>query len=83
MEVPTDEPLSEDVAWQYFRDTLMGLEYCTHFLLYLTTSLTVYLTLFSFPVHYQKIVHRDIKPSNLLLTETGRVKVICNFTETQ
>jgi [calcium/calmodulin-dependent protein kinase] kinase len=27
LELPTDNPLSEDVAWGYFRDTLKGLEY--------------------------------------------------------
>lgn len=26
--VPTKNPLSEERAWQVFRDTLMGLEYC-------------------------------------------------------
>lgn len=28
MEIPTDEPLSEDQAWGYFRDVVLGIEYC-------------------------------------------------------
>uniref|UniRef100_A0A0K0DKY1 Protein kinase domain-containing protein n=1 Tax=Angiostrongylus cantonensis TaxID=6313 RepID=A0A0K0DKY1_ANGCA len=27
LDVPTDKPLDEDIAWKYFRDTLRGLEY--------------------------------------------------------
>lgn len=27
MEVPTDSPLSEDQAWGYFRDVVLGIEY--------------------------------------------------------
>uniref|UniRef100_A0A0K0DX20 calcium/calmodulin-dependent protein kinase n=1 Tax=Strongyloides stercoralis TaxID=6248 RepID=A0A0K0DX20_STRER len=27
IEIPTDKPLSENMAWKYFRDTLSGLEY--------------------------------------------------------
>lgn len=27
MQIPTDEPLSEDQAWHYFRDVVLGLEY--------------------------------------------------------
>ncbi|VDO93025.1 unnamed protein product [Soboliphyme baturini] len=27
MEVPTDDPLDEETAWRYLRDTLLGLEY--------------------------------------------------------
>uniref|UniRef100_A0A1I8A8C3 calcium/calmodulin-dependent protein kinase n=1 Tax=Steinernema glaseri TaxID=37863 RepID=A0A1I8A8C3_9BILA len=27
LEIPTDQPLEEEVAWRYFRDTLKGLEY--------------------------------------------------------
>lgn len=28
LELPTDNPLEEETAWKYFRDTLKGLEYC-------------------------------------------------------
>ena len=27
MELPTQNPLNEQLAWKYFRDTLKGLEY--------------------------------------------------------
>jgi serine/threonine protein kinase len=27
MELPTENPLNEHIAWKYFRDTLKGLEY--------------------------------------------------------
>lgn len=30
MEVPTDKPLSEDQAWSYFRDVILGIEYLHH-----------------------------------------------------
>ena len=29
MEVGSDPPLSEDLAWSYFRDVVLGIEYCT------------------------------------------------------
>lgn len=28
LEVPTDTPLSEEQAWSYFRDVILGIEYC-------------------------------------------------------
>lgn len=28
LEVPTDQPLSEEQAWTYFRDVVLGIEYC-------------------------------------------------------
>lgn len=28
LEVPTDKPLNEEEAWQYFRDVILGIEYC-------------------------------------------------------
>lgn len=30
MEVPTDKPLTEDQAWSYFRDVILGIEYLHH-----------------------------------------------------
>lgn len=27
LEVPTDNPLSEEEAWTYFRDVILGIEY--------------------------------------------------------
>lgn len=30
MSIPTENPLSEEVARLYFRDVLLGLEYCKH-----------------------------------------------------
>ncbi|TKR76494.1 hypothetical protein L596_017620 [Steinernema carpocapsae] len=29
LEIPTEQPLDEELAWRYFRDTLKGLEYLT------------------------------------------------------
>lgn len=31
LEVPTDKPLSEEEAWTYFRDVVLGIEYCKYF----------------------------------------------------
>lgn len=28
LEVPTDKPLTEKQAWTYFRDVILGIEYC-------------------------------------------------------
>lgn len=28
LEVPTNKPLTEDNAWTYFRDVILGIEYC-------------------------------------------------------
>lgn len=28
LEVPTDKPLTEEQAWTYFRDVILGIEYC-------------------------------------------------------
>lgn len=28
LNVPTDQPLSENEAWHYFRDVISGIEYC-------------------------------------------------------
>lgn len=28
LEVPTEKPLSEEDAWTYFRDVILGIEYC-------------------------------------------------------
>lgn len=30
MQIPTDEPLAEQQAWHYFRDVVLGLEYCEY-----------------------------------------------------
>lgn len=27
IEIPTDTPLSEEMAWKYFRDLILGIEY--------------------------------------------------------
>lgn len=32
LEVPTDKPLSEEEAWTYFRDVVLGIEYCKYFI---------------------------------------------------
>lgn len=32
LDIPTENPLTEDTAWSYFRDTLRGLEYCIYFI---------------------------------------------------
>ncbi|KAF5305416.1 hypothetical protein FQR65_LT18700, partial [Abscondita terminalis] len=79
LNVPTDEPLSENNAWHYFRDVILGIEYCKHFF---PKKKIVWSYWVSFLVHYQRIIHRDIKPSNLLLTDSGRVQIadlgVCN-----
>ncbi|KAI8441762.1 hypothetical protein MSG28_005454 [Choristoneura fumiferana] len=62
IEIPTDQYLSEDLARSYFRDVLLGVEYC---------KLEQF---FVMHMHYQRIAHRDLKPANLLLGE-GRVQV--------
>lgn len=92
LDIPTENPLDERIAWSYFRDTVKGLEYrkkLGNFLAISPISILVGTNsvfvrhLYHFTVHYQKIVHRDLKPSNLLLSETGHVKVcrvICSFT---
>lgn len=30
MEVPSDQPFSEEQAWLYFRDIVLGIEYCEY-----------------------------------------------------
>uniref|UniRef100_A0A0R3RJ06 calcium/calmodulin-dependent protein kinase n=1 Tax=Elaeophora elaphi TaxID=1147741 RepID=A0A0R3RJ06_9BILA len=74
LEIPTENPLDERVAWSYFRDTVKGLEYRKNFSFFSFQILSNF-TIISILVHYQKIIHRDIKPSNLLLSETGHVKI--------
>lgn len=34
LEVPTDKPLSEEEAWTYFRDVVLGIEYCEYLLIF-------------------------------------------------
>lgn len=31
LEVPTEKPLDEEQAWTYFRDVVLGIEYCNSF----------------------------------------------------
>lgn len=38
LEVPTDKPLTVDQAWTYFRDVVLGIEYCEYFILNITHS---------------------------------------------
>lgn len=52
---------SDDVAKRYFRDVVLGLEFCNALLLIV--------------VHYKRIIHCDIKPENLLLTSEGFVQI--------
>lgn len=54
------EPFSEDLAKTYFRDVVLGLEYCTTILI---------------SVHFKRIIHRDIKPENLLLNANNQVLI--------
>jgi hypothetical protein len=42
LELPTEEPLAEETAWKYFRDTVKGLEYCIKFKYFLTLFKTDY-----------------------------------------
>ncbi len=48
LEIPTTEPLKEPVAWNYFRDTVMGLEYCKTASPYEHTSYVMHIS--HFPV---------------------------------
>lgn len=81
MEVPTDKPFTEGQARFYFRDVLLGIEYCkSHPRLCICKNTFETLRMWgSFIlnslVHYHKIIHRDIKPSNLLLGDDGHVKI--------
>lgn len=81
MEVPTDKPFTEGRARFYFRDVLLGIEYCkSHPRLCICKNTFETLRMWgSFIlnslVHYHKIIHRDIKPSNLLLGDDGHVKI--------
>lgn len=34
LEVPTDKPLSEEKAWTYFRDVILGIEYRKQFIFF-------------------------------------------------
>lgn len=73
MDIPTTDTLSDKLARTYFRDAVLGLEYCEcdgslngNFSAWHCTVISV---------HHQKIIHRDLKPSNLLLDNDGHVKV--------
>lgn len=46
MEVPCDNPFSEEQAWLYFRDIVLGIEYCE----YKATELLFSMDSFSFDV---------------------------------
>ncbi|XP_049824386.1 calcium/calmodulin-dependent protein kinase kinase 2 isoform X2 [Aethina tumida] len=77
LEVPTDKPLEEEQARQYFRDVVLGIEYRKPL-----TESPKHHTNVTITVHYQRIIHRDIKPANLLLSESGRLQIadlgVCN-----
>jgi serine/threonine protein kinase len=77
IDLPCENPLGEELAWKYFRDLTLGIEYRKYILLIsfkynLRIKLSIYLIK---KVHYQKIIHRDIKPSNLLLGDDDNVKI--------
>ncbi|KAF3692598.1 Calcium/calmodulin-dependent protein kinase kinase 1 [Channa argus] len=77
MDVPTDDPFTEDKARFYFRDVVLGIEYLHHnsfYLFWYTADISYFKPTYC-PVHYHKIIHRDIKPSNLLLGDDGHVKI--------
>jgi serine/threonine protein kinase len=82
LQLPTNNPLSEQQAWGYFRDVVLGLEY-RKYSVYFTTFSSFFNAIHLCPiVHYQRIIHRDLKPSNLLLSREGRVQIadlgVCN-----
>ena len=41
LDLPTENPLDEQTAWKYFRDTLKGLEYCEPFRQHMSLSIYV------------------------------------------
>ncbi|CAG8724473.1 10186_t:CDS:10, partial [Racocetra persica] len=77
-------PYSNEKARRYFREMILGFEYC--FLIgpldpktiniktRLLTSLAILVIELS--VHEHDIVHRDIKPDNLLLSAEGVLKIV-------
>lgn len=82
LNIPTDNPLSEERAWFIFRQVILGMcESKNNFL-------KVLMEIFSFisiGVEYlflNRIIHGDIKPNNLLLADGDIVKVadlgVCN-----
>lgn len=69
------KPYSNDEARHYFREIILGIEYCT---LLISSFIKVeqLALMMLLLVHNNEIVHRDIKPDNLLLSNDDVLKIV-------
>lgn len=62
LEVPTDKPLSEEEAWAYFRDVVLGIEYCKY------KNFCINLRVFTLHLEFHQIVIRFVNISKFIIT---------------
>jgi serine/threonine protein kinase len=76
-----ERPLLDEItSRRYFRDVVLGLEYCKSYREHRKKKWKVIdpkciIFYVDEIVHFQGVVHRDIKPANLLLSRDGKVKI--------